>query len=100
MQRAKAIFESKGFNERLFGSEVLGALEIAPRDAIHLEKTMRIAIALAPKPPFFGAGATTASATIDDPVEVEEQTFVIIADIECGLLLDGKGRVLGSYRAR
>lgn len=79
---------------------VIGELSLSPKQAQALKPNLRIAFVVRPKEPylvnsFYHAGAPT----IDDPRDITEHFSIIVADIQCGLVMDAHNKVLGSYPA-
>lgn len=102
-----AIFQrkAKDYRDTLFVSKgkdgEIGELSLAPADAQALKPQLRLAFVVWPKDPFvikseFLFGRTTVS----NPREITVHATVLIADIECGLLLDSTNKVLGAYEAQ
>jgi hypothetical protein len=57
------------------------------------------AVVIAPKAPFFVKGSAGANTpTISNPREITETMQVVVADIQCALLTDAAGIVLGAAR--
>lgn len=103
----KVIFDqdASSFDESLFPSAdknaVIGELALSPAEARRLKATMRVAFAITPKAPYFASGVKDwGNARIDNPEEVRQPISVVIADIQCGLLLDVAGKVLAAYPTR
>lgn len=103
----KVIFDhdAASYSEGLFpGADknaVIGELALSPAEAQRLKATMRVAFAITPKAPYFASGVKNwGDATIDNPEEVRQPISVVIADIQCGLLLDAGGKVLAAYPTR
>jgi hypothetical protein len=77
---------------------VIDEFQATPVEARKRKDTLQGAIVLAPKEPFYGTGATASTATLEHPVDIKEETDVIVADIQCALLLDEKGKVVRAYK--
>jgi hypothetical protein len=104
LRTTKAIFEREAaFHESLFidgasRNHVIGELPLTPETARRVKKTASVALVIAPMSPFFAYGVKSWGApTIDDARDVEQPISVVIADIQCGLLLDATNKVLGAY---
>lgn len=80
------------------GDPVVGEIPMSPAEARVLKNTMTVAFVVVPKEPFFVTGQRRrGGATIDFPRETTLNARVLFADIQCGLVLDPRGRVLASY---
>lgn len=110
-RRVEAIFERphlplSGEHQGLFPSAdfapfAVGYLSLSPAEAKRLKPLLRLAIVAVPKEPYLVKGpAGYEEATIAHPVETRTDATVIIADMQCGLVLDDKGAVLGAYSIR
>jgi len=82
---------------------VLGTIPMPPSAAQVAKSKMQFALALTPRPPFLVTGTGLGSApTLDDPHQIpDSQDFfrVLIADVDCGIVLDGSSKVLAVYPA-
>jgi hypothetical protein len=89
--------------ERLFVSEsddrgYIGRLPVPAAQAQALRPQFKIAFVAQPKPPFLTRGQyLLAEPTVSNPVEIMESAEILIADLQCGLLMDATYRVLASY---
>lgn len=104
-----AIFERRASTgmrggERLFRGDTggvdsfIGELRLAPEEAERLRPQLRIAFVVEPRPPFLVTGThQPGEVTIRNPFRVTETFRVLIADIQCGLLMDGNNKVLASF---
>lgn len=106
----KVIFERGSqlgrVRERLFPGSItddykvnpVGRLRMAPDEARLLKPNLRIAFVAAPRPPYLVKGSTKyGKTTIQNPRDVTLDFTILTADIQCGLLMDGGGRVIGAY---
>jgi hypothetical protein len=72
-----------------------------PARARVLKASMRGAVIITPKPPFFLSGSVPhPEPTINDPRDISETLQVVIADFKCGLVMDGYNIVLGAREMR
>lgn len=102
-----AIFQrsSTGISAPIFVDQdskgVIGEIAMSPDVARTLKPKLKIAFVVKPKAPFLvRANYSGGEPTIDDPEDVEVSATVLIADIQCGLVLDHKSEVLASYVAQ
>jgi len=109
----QAIFErAGGIDEDVFSapirpgsaprtSKVVFSLPIDPTTARTLKTSVRAAVLIAPKPPYFGRGSVYHKRpTLTAPYDIEEELQVVVADIKCALVLDGVGTVLATRPTR
>lgn len=103
----KAIFDRESnLSEGLFPAAdnspyLVGTLAVPPAAAQRLKPTLQVAFVVVPKEPFTVSGThKPGRVTIQNPRDITEDFSILIADIQCGLLLDEKNRVLGSYPTR
>lgn len=76
----------------------VGELSLTPEIAQMLKPKLNLAFVVAPKEPYFVAGSTgVGKTTISNPTDITMKFSVMIADIQCGLLMDSDGKVLGGY---
>jgi len=82
-------------------SGVIGEIAMTPDVARSLKSKLKIALVVKPKAPFIvRASYPDGEPTFDSPKDVEVNATVLIADIQCGLLLDHRSEVIGSYVAQ
>jgi len=80
---------------------VVGELAMSPAQAITLKSAISLAFVVAPKAPYWFAGSRIVTLpTLDNPKRIDEDFSVLIADIQCGLVLDGTHKVLAAYTTR
>lgn len=81
------------------GSErQVGELSLTPAEAAALRPHLRLAFVAVPIAPFFVAGRSKyRSMPHVDLMDTVEDYQVLVADLRCGLALDGAGKVLGAY---
>lgn len=81
---------------------MVGYLNMPSEAAQQLKPTLKLAFAISPKEPFVvrRTFAGRGKVTIQNPRDVTETATVLIADIQCGLVLDGANKVLGAYPTR
>lgn len=102
----KALFQRKAsFGENLFRNTdkdgVIGTIPMPPEDAKNIRSQLRIAFVIQPKLPFVVKSTYPfGEATISSPEEVKVEATVLIADVQCGLLMNGTGVVLGAYETQ
>lgn len=81
--------------------EIVFSLAADPDKARTLKTTLRAAVVISPKKPYFARGSVYHKGpTRDVPYEIEEEVQVIIADITCAILMDREGAVLGTRATR
>lgn len=105
LRRDVAIFERKAdLDEHLFLNQsrdgVLDVLKVNPDEARRLKAAMRFVYVVQPKEPYLATGSRRSEATLDDPEQVELQLNVLIARIECGLMVDADHIVIHAYPTR
>ena len=102
-----AIFEreAKNFDEKLFALTIggpvasyIGQIKMTPAEAQAIKPQLRVALVVAPRAPFMVLGRHQPGETTRQyPFEINETFQIMIADIHCGLLMDGANRVIGAY---
>lgn len=76
----------------------IGTLRLTPSEASVLKPSLRIALVVVPRAPYLVKGSTRlGNVTVRNPNDVTVDFTVLTADIQCGLVMDGSGRVLGAY---
>jgi len=81
--------------------QVIGTIAADPVTARNLKDTMRGAVVIVPKAPWYAVGDKSWGApTISNPQDVTETVSAVIADIQCALVLDGSNRVLLAVQTR
>lgn len=103
-----AIFEgaAQRYGDRLFLDEkpgveaLLGTIPMTIPEAQALKASGKVAFAAKPKWPFYAEGVRKWEPTISNPSDVNNPIKVIVADIQCGLLLDASNKVVGAYATR
>ena len=99
----QAIFERgpdpRRGRETLFpGEGDIGQLSMTPEEARLLKPSMRIALVVAPYAPYVVRGTTPfGRPSLQSPKEITIDFTILMADIQCGLVMDQNGRVLGAY---
>jgi hypothetical protein len=79
----------------------LGYLELSPEQAKALKPSLKLAMSIVPKEPYLVSGThLLAEATIRNPREVTQSFTILIADFQCGLVMDAENKVLAAYVAR
>lgn len=93
--------ELKGTGLFLNNDEVVGTLDMPPSEAQALKPKLSVAFVVLPKEPYLvHSHYKVGEPTIDAPIDETEIATVMIADIRCGLLLDGSNKVIGAYPTR
>ena len=104
----QALFESKSsiYDERLFvsqskgsGSEI-GNINMTINEAKSLKASGKVAFVAEPKWPYFAQGMHYTNPKFDNPIDIENPTQVIVADIQCGLILTAANRVVAAFATR
>lgn len=99
----QAIFERgpdpRRGRETLFPSEGdLGKLSMTPDEARLLKPSLRIALVANPFAPYVVRGTNPfGKPSLQSPQQVTMDFTILMADIQCGLVMDQQGRVLGAY---
>lgn len=79
----------------------VGQLRLAPEGARRLRPQLKSAFVVAPKEPYLIKDQQkVGEPTISTPLDVTEDFSILVADIQCGLLMDGSNKVLGPYPTR
>ena len=103
-----AIFEGETarYNETFFveqqegaGAQI-GAVPMSIPDAQAFKATGQVAFVVAPKWPFYAEGVRSWEPTISNPTDVTQPISVIVADIQCGLLLLADNTVIAAFETR
>ena len=100
-----AIFssEARSFDEGIFGKREnghLGSIAMPPATAQLVKSKLRAAWVVRPKPPFLVQGVLRGrTPTIRNPFDVTENFRILIADFQCGLIMDGTNKVLAAFQA-
>ena len=77
---------------------VIGGIPLSPDAAKIVKPTLKFALVVRPKEPYFVQGTHFSSfPTIQNPREVQEQFSILFADFQCGLVMDSNNKVLGAY---
>lgn len=80
---------------------VVGGIPMSAADAKVMKPSLKVALAVMPKEPYLIQGTrSSGDVTIEDPDDVTEHFSILIADIQCGLVLDGKNNVIAAYQTR
>jgi hypothetical protein len=103
----KAVFERGAkLDEALFPNTerppfVVGTIKMKPDEARRIKPGLKTGFLVKPKAPFLISGRhRVGTTTIQNPYEVTESFQILIADIQCGFLLDSDNKVLGAYPTR
>lgn len=69
---------------------------------MRLKPTLQLAFVVAPKAPYYLSALYDypSTPTIRNPREVKNEVSALIADIQCGLVLDPTNIVLGGFETR
>jgi hypothetical protein len=99
-------YKTDGYGGGLFPSAdkspyAAASLSLPPEEAKRLKPELKLAFVLLPKEPYlvrnkYSVGKTTVS----NPTDVTESATILVADIVCGLVLDGTSKVLAASRSR
>lgn len=77
---------------------IVGEIAMSPAEAKVLEPAISLALVVVPKAPYLITGSRyAASPTLDSPKRVKEEYSILIADIQCALVLDGSHKVLAAF---
>lgn len=108
-RRTRGIFEAKAVygKDALFpaaqgDANIAGSIAMSPQDAMRLKPTLQFAFVIAPKVPYYLSALYDypSTPTIRNPREVKNEVSALIADIQCGLVLDPVNNVLGAFETR
>ncbi len=105
----KAIFDRapKQYSEPLFptpdgqpySTKPIGQISLSPDEARALKPSLRIAFVVAPNDPYLLKGSTPwGKTTVQNPQDITIDFTILMADIQCGLLMDTTGKVVGAYK--
>lgn len=109
LRRTRGIFESKTEYGRdsLFPAaqndrNIAGSIPMSPQDAMRLKPALQLGFVAAPKAPYYLSAIENypSSPTIRNPREVTSEVSALIADIQCGLVLDPGNMVLAAFDTR
>ncbi|KTE27489.1 hypothetical protein ATE69_05510 [Sphingopyxis sp. H071] len=102
----KAIFEGEParYNDNLFISDkdaVVGRVPMSVAEAQAFKPQAKIAIVAVPKLPYVvRATYPYGDTTISNPTDVTVNATVLVADIQCGLLMNGTNQVVAAFPTR
>lgn len=109
----KAVFERESaYGEDLFfppqpsgsasRSNVIAEFpDIPPNVARKIKGSMKAAIVIVPKPPYFAKGKVSwGEPTIEAPIDIDEALEVVVADIQCVLITNQDGKVIAAIPTR
>lgn len=106
-RRTRGIFQSKVSSPKrgdLFPNAAekpyyAGSISMTPEDAMRLKPSLQLAFVVVPKPPYFLSALYDypARPTVARPFEVTNEVSALIADFQCGLVLDPENRVIGAF---
>lgn len=102
-QSVEAIFERgpdprSGRGELFPGAGDVGSISMTPEEARLLKPSLRIAFVVAPFAPYVLKGTNPfGRPSVRSPKDITVDFTILMADIQCGLVMDQQGRVLGAY---
>jgi hypothetical protein len=102
----KAIFdrETARYGEQLFVANkdaVVGEVPMSVAEAQAFKPQAKIAFVVVPKLPYVvRANFPQGETTISNPTEVRVNSTILVADIQCGLLMNGTNRVIAAFQTR
>ena len=97
----RGIYDGPSQHTSLFYRDELGTMSLAPEEARAFKPRLGIAFVVAPKSPYvMHAKRQVNEPKINAPEEVTSNITMLVADIQCALLLDGAGKVIGAYATR
>lgn len=105
-QSTQIVFERKvEYDEnRFIGAESylsdVGKVTMSPDVARMFKKSGKVSLLIIPKPPYFASGKRRHSPTLHTPLDTTERISVIVADVRCAFLVDGKNTVLEAFEIR
>ena len=80
---------------------VVGELVLPPAEAQRLKPQLKLAFVVTPKEPYLVTGShKVGKTTVTNPRHIIEDFSVLVANIQCGLVMDGADKVLGAYATR
>ena len=79
-----------------------GSIIMTPEQAMKVKPALQLAFVVVPKAPFFLSATfdIPLPPTITRPTQVKNEVSALIADIQCGLVLDPAGTVLAAFETR
>lgn len=102
----KAVFDrGGGMDDELFPRAKrpdynVGVLKLTTEEARRLKPQLKTAYVVKPKPPYILQGTHSfGKVTVQNPRDITVHFTMLVADIQCGLLLDGSSKVLAAYSA-
>ena len=79
----------------------LGSLPMDAATAQRIKPTLKIAFVVVPRAPFLVQGShSVGKTTVTNPTDITEHFKIMIADLQCGLLMDNTNKVLAAYAIR
>ncbi len=107
----RAIFDrqgdgTSGLDYGLFPSAdnspyVVGELSLAPAEAQRLKPTLQVGFVVTPREPYLVTGRhKVGKTTIQNPRAITEDFSILIADIQCGVVMDSSDKILMAYPTR
>jgi hypothetical protein len=103
----KAIWEREAkFGEDIFPDQqagvgaLLGSIPMSVQQAQSLKAGASAALVIAPRWPFFAQGTRKWEPTITSRTDVTNDISVIVADIQCALLLDPNKKVVAAFAVK
>ncbi|MDZ3831938.1 MAG: hypothetical protein U0S50_09005 [Sphingopyxis sp.] len=102
----KAIFESEParYGEELFFQNkdaIVGEVPMSVAEAQAFKPQAKIAFVAVPKLPYVvRATFPTGKTTISNPTDLTVNSTILVADIQCGLLMNGTNKVVAAFKTR
>lgn len=78
----------------------LGSIPMSVDEAKQFKATGKAAVVVEPKWPFYAEGIKHWEPNFESRIDVTNPVRVIVADIQCGLLLSAANKVVGAYSTR
>lgn len=99
--QARSYLDGRLFVNATDRNDVLGLLLMTPAEAQTFKPQARIAFVVVPISPFVVRSTYKVNTpTISNPIDVTYNATILIADFQCGLLMDATNKVLAAYDTR
>ena len=99
--REKSLYNKELFPNAANKPYVVGEFGLSPAEAKRLKPQLKLAFVVTPKEPYFVTGShKDGKTTVNNPRDITENFSVLVADFQCGLVMDVANKVLGAYPMR
>jgi hypothetical protein len=79
---------------------VIAQLHMTPTTARDLIERGNTALLIVPKPPYTASGTSTLEPEFQRPIENVDRISILIADVQCGFLLNSSGQVIQAFASK